>query len=94
VSNDVAAVINMTMMLMLYIFLPAARGEMAMVLDLFGIEQEGEKYEVAVDTLKEWLTYERLPADWKPTKRIGLIGTFFGSRSIKKHMENIKNEQH
>jgi hypothetical protein len=65
-----------------------------MVLELFGFEEEGEKHEVAVDVLKDWFTYERLPADWKPTKRIGLIGTFFGSRLIRTHMENIKNKQH
>jgi hypothetical protein len=65
-----------------------------MVLDLFGVEKEGGKREVSIDILKDWWTYERLPADWKPTKRIGLTGTISGSNLIKKLMECIKNEQH
>jgi hypothetical protein len=67
---------------------------MAMVLDLFGFEEEGGKREVSIDVLKDWWVNERLPAGWKPTKRIGLIETAFGSRLIKNHMEKIKNKQH
>jgi hypothetical protein len=59
-----------------------------MVLDLFGVEGE-----IAVETLRDWWTYERLPAGWVPTKRVGLIDTFWGSRAIKRHMEAIKNER-
>ena len=66
---------------------------MSMVLDLFGVDGEGGEQEIPVNTLKEWWTYERLPAGWVPTKRLGLIDTFFGSRAIRKHMEAIRNRQ-
>ena len=64
-----------------------------MVLDLFGVEGKREEPEISIERLREWWTYERLPADWEPVKRIDLISTFLGSRLIRRHMENIKNQQ-
>jgi hypothetical protein len=66
---------------------------MAMVLDLFGVEPEGKEKEISIERLREWWTYERLPEDWQPTKRVGLVDTFFGSRSIRKHMEFLKRQR-
>jgi hypothetical protein len=66
---------------------------MSMVLHLFGVDGEGDEQEIPVETLREWWTYERLPAGWVPTKCVGLIDTFFGSRAIRKHMEVIKSRR-
>ena len=66
---------------------------MAIVLDLFGVEREGREKEIAVDRLRDWWTYERLPEDWQPTKRVGLIETIIGSQKIKKYMRTIGKER-
>ena len=64
-----------------------------MALDLFGIEGKGKEKEIQVKTLREWFTYERLPADWQPTKRVGLMDMIIGSQRIKKYMSNIRNQR-
>ena len=58
-----------------------------MVLDLFGVDGEGGEQEIPVNTLNEWWTHERLPVGWVPTKCIGLIDTFFGSKAIKNRQQ-------
>lgn len=70
-----------------------AHGEMAMVLEIFGVEGEGHEKEIAVQRLRDWWTYERLPADWEPTKRVGLIDTIIGSQKIKGYMMAIRQRQ-
>jgi hypothetical protein len=66
---------------------------MAIILDLFSVEGEGQEKEIAVERLREWWTYERLPPDWEPTKRIGLIDTIISSQKIKKYMRAIRNQR-
>jgi hypothetical protein len=69
-----------------------ARGEMAMVLNLFGVEVDNRK-EIPISRLSEWWTYERLPSEWKrPAKPVGLLQTFFVVRTIATHMNALRSQ--
>jgi len=68
-----------------------ARGEMAMVVNLFGVEAKDKRKEISNQWLNEWWTYERLPSGWKrPTKPVGLLETFFVGRAIARHMNALR----
>jgi len=49
-----------------------ARGEMGLVLSVFGVK-EGERLGVPVKWLREWMLDERLPAGWKPSHTTGIL---------------------
>jgi hypothetical protein len=68
-----------------------AKGEMAIVLGLFG-EPRSAKHGIPVDTLRVWITEERLPDGWKPTHKQGLLQTIHSSRQISSHMKRIEQE--
>ncbi len=63
-------------------------GEMAITLGLFGQDNEG----VPLEMLREWLTEERLPKDWKPTHTQGLLQTIRMAREIRNLMATAKDE--
>lgn len=69
-----------------------ARGEMAMVLGIFG-QGSGDHRGVPLDFLREWLTEERLPDGWKPTHTQGLLQTVRSTLEIGSLMATFKREE-
>lgn len=73
-----------------------ARGEMALVLDIFGTPlKEGGELEVPVDLLQQWwVPYERFPPGWAPHKKQGLLETIRTAAQIRTAMRvaEKKNE--
>jgi Peroxidase, family 2 len=69
-----------------------ARGEMAIVLGLFGQTKSGKRG-IPVDILRVWMSEERLPDGWKPTHKQGLLQTIHDSRQIAGHMKKIEQER-
>ena len=71
-----------------------ARGEMAIVLGVFGQGYDAEHHQgVPLDMLREWLTEERLPDGWKPTHMQGLLQTIRNAWEIRSLMTTFKNEE-
>jgi hypothetical protein len=66
---------------------------MAVALNLFGVEGEGQEKQLALERLRDWWTYERLPADWEPTKRVGLMDTIITAQNIERHMRTLSNQR-
>jgi len=66
---------------------------MAVALNLFGVEGEGQEKQLALERLRDWWTYERLPADWEPTKRVGLMDAIITAQNIEKHMRTLGNQR-
>jgi hypothetical protein len=69
-----------------------ARGEMAMVLGVFG-QEHAHHWGVPLGVLREWLTEERLPEGWKPTHTQGLLQTIHTALDIHIQMATIKDCQ-
>ncbi|KAI0312901.1 Chloroperoxidase [Amylostereum chailletii] len=75
-----------------------ARGEMALVLGIFGsMPAKGERAgRVPVDVLKQWWTDERFPVsgeeEWAPRKKQGLFETLLISLGIEEEMCRLKKE--
>jgi hypothetical protein len=68
-----------------------ARGEMGIVLGLFGVEVGDRREEIPIQWLTEWWTYERIPSGWqKPRKPVGLIQTIIRGRAIARHMNALR----
>jgi len=63
-----------------------ARGEMAIILGVMETKGE-EKVGVPVEWMREWISRERLPTDWKPTHAQGLLDTVKRSKAIRTAME-------
>lgn len=64
-----------------------ARGEMAIILGVMEAKGEG-KVGVPVAWMREWISKERLPEDWKPTHVQGLLDTVKRSKAIRTAMED------
>ena len=69
-----------------------ARGEMAMVLGIFG-QGDADHRGVPLDFLREWLTEERLPEGWKPTHTQGLLQTIRSAWELRSLMATFKEEE-
>ncbi|KAM6489369.1 Chloroperoxidase [Amanita muscaria] len=66
-----------------------ARGEMAIVLGMWG--EKISDHGVPKAWLRDWLNEERLPKDWKPCRKQGLLDTMHISKELKSHMEQFKS---
>ncbi|KAF8529448.1 hypothetical protein JB92DRAFT_2860694 [Gautieria morchelliformis] len=66
-----------------------ARGEWALVLDIFGREHGGK---IPVDDLRVWLKQNRFPEGWKPTHEQGLLATVSEAGQIRKEMNKSRKE--
>ncbi|KAJ3561185.1 hypothetical protein NP233_g10348 [Leucocoprinus birnbaumii] len=68
-----------------------ARGEMAIILGVWETTTK-EKVGVPVEWMRRWIGHERLPDDWKPSHKQGLLDTINRSKSIREAMERMRNE--
>ncbi|THH07130.1 heme-thiolate peroxidase [Phellinidium pouzarii] len=66
-----------------------ARGEVALVLQVFG----GESFSVPLDVIHSWWHDERLPEGWRPTRKTTLLGTIHWSTVIRDHMNDLRDRQ-
>ncbi|KAI0050825.1 Cloroperoxidase [Auriscalpium vulgare] len=62
-----------------------ARGEMSLVFQLFG----GDEEMIPVETLRVWMSEERLPDGWKPHHVTGLLDTVHTSTALRNAMKRI-----
>ncbi|KAI0265962.1 Chloroperoxidase [Gloeopeniophorella convolvens] len=76
-----------------------ARGEMALVLGIFGTpvgkidEEYPEEQQVALDMLLPWWEQERFPQGWVPTKRQGLLSTMRMSAVMRREMRRLESAE-
>ena len=70
-----------------------ARGEMALVLGVFGQGNADHHQGVPLDMLREWLVEERLPDGWKPSHTLGLLQTIRDAWEIRDLMTTFKKEK-
>jgi len=66
-----------------------ARGEWALVLDIFGKAHDGK---IPTPFLREWLRDNRFPAGWRPNHVQGLLETVLTSRNIKNAMADARKK--
>ncbi|KAF8581413.1 Cloroperoxidase [Ramaria rubella] len=66
-----------------------ARGEWALVLDIFGRQREGK---IPTDFMRVWLDQNEFPKGWEPHHKQGLIDTVRMSRRINKQMKKDRKE--
>jgi Peroxidase, family 2 len=66
-----------------------ARGEWALVLDIFGREHDGK---LRADDLRVWLKDNRFPDGWKPTHEQGLMATVSEASQLRKEMNKLRKE--
>ncbi|KDQ28614.1 heme-thiolate peroxidase [Pleurotus ostreatus PC15] len=64
-----------------------ARGEMALVLGIFG-----DSNEVSLDFLKRFFLNEQLPDNWHPRATQGLVKTARTARKIRAHMDSLRKQ--
>ena len=64
-----------------------ARGEWALVLDIFGREHGGNS---PSDMLRVWLKENRFPEGWKPSHKQGLRATVSEARNIRGEMKKCR----
>lgn len=64
-----------------------ARGEWALVLDIFGREIGGE---IPSEMMKIWLKENRFPEGWKPTHEQGLFETIRKASELRQKMNEIR----
>jgi len=74
------------------LFAEMARGEMAIVLGVFETKV-GNDVGVPVESLREWIGHERLPAGWKPTHVEGLLNVVKRARAILTSMREQRKEE-
>lgn len=67
-----------------------ARGEMALVLDLFGEPREDGELEIGLDLLRKWFLEERLPDGWVPQKKLGLFATIRTAGELRTSMQELE----
>ncbi|KAI5118879.1 hypothetical protein M0805_003554 [Coniferiporia weirii] len=65
-----------------------ARGEAALVLQIFG----GEAFAVPLDVVQTWWHDERLPEGWRPTRETTLLGTVHWSTEIRNGMDALRGK--
>ncbi|EJD02680.1 Cloroperoxidase, partial [Fomitiporia mediterranea MF3/22] len=63
-----------------------ARGEVALVLQIFG----GKEFRVPVEVVKSWWGENKLPEGWKPTRLTTLQGTISWSTTIRHAMDSLR----
>ncbi|KAF8583919.1 hypothetical protein K439DRAFT_1634001 [Ramaria rubella] len=66
-----------------------ARGEWALVPDIFGREREGK---IPTDFMRVWLDRNEFQKGWQPHHKQGLIATVMMSRRINKQMKKDRKE--
>lgn len=68
-----------------------ARGEMALVVDIFGkpLKENGEP-ELGIKLLQEWWMDERFPEGWAPQKKVGLLATIRTAAEIRTDMRELE----
>ncbi|THH17421.1 heme-thiolate peroxidase [Bondarzewia mesenterica] len=66
-----------------------ARGEMALMMGIFG----GEKKEIPLEVVTELWSQGRFPKGWAPTKTQGLLHTSRTSAEIRKSMKDVETER-
>jgi len=66
-----------------------ARGEWALVSDIFGRAHEGK---IPTEPLRIWLKENRFPEGWKPTHQQGLWATTTKSWAIRTRMDKLRKE--
>lgn len=64
-----------------------ARGEVALVLQIFG----GETFAIPKEDLYTWWFEERLPEGWKPTRQTPLLGTINWSSKLRNAMNALRD---
>ena len=64
-----------------------ARGEWALVFDIFGRERGGKLQQ---EIMKVWLKENRFPEGWKPTHEQGLFATIQKANEIRKKMNEYR----
>ncbi|KDQ28654.1 hypothetical protein PLEOSDRAFT_1029861, partial [Pleurotus ostreatus PC15] len=69
-----------------------ARGEMAIVLGMWEVEDWPAGLGVPAEWFREWIMYERLPGGWRPMRTQGLLDTMRRSREVKRGMERLRRE--
>jgi len=69
-----------------------ARGEMAIVLGVFG-GKHGSQDGVPIRWLKEWLKYERMPRGWKPFYSQGFFQSVKTSGDIRSAMRKLADDE-
>lgn len=68
-----------------------ARGEMALVVDIFGKpEKESGELEIGIDVLHKWWMAERFPEGWAPQKRLGLLATIRTAGELRADMRELE----
>ncbi|TFK53278.1 Cloroperoxidase [Heliocybe sulcata] len=63
-----------------------ARGEMALVLGIFG----GEEERVDLEMLRQWFVQEKFPPNWKPAHRQTLWQTVKTAARIRRYMKDLR----
>lgn len=69
-----------------------ARGEMGLILGIMELK-EGGKAGVPVEWLREWISEERLPEGWKPTRAQGFFDTRRRSKAIRLAMDKMREDE-
>lgn len=67
-----------------------ARGEMALVLDIFGKPRKDGELEIGSDLLLKWFMEERLPDGWVPKKKLGLLATIRTAGELRASMQELE----
>ncbi|EIN08073.1 Cloroperoxidase [Punctularia strigosozonata HHB-11173 SS5] len=67
-----------------------ARGEIGLVLDIFG----GPKREIPIPVLEQWWKTEQFPPGWKPTRKQGFVRTGVTGELVKFGMDSINGIYH
>lgn len=66
-----------------------ARGEMAMVFNIFG---KGKEKKLNAHDFRVWLDENRFPPGWSPSHTEHLVDTMFESKKIRTQMQKIRND--
>lgn len=68
-----------------------ARGEMALVVALFGKpRKEDGELEIGIDVLLKWFVHERFPEGWAPQKKLGLLSTIRTAGELRADMQQLE----
>lgn len=69
-----------------------ARGEMAIILGVWETSTK-DKVGIPAEWMRRWIGHEKLPDDWKPTHKQGLLDTIQRSKAIRTAMEEMRNTE-
>ncbi|KAG6869685.1 hypothetical protein C0995_001230, partial [Termitomyces sp. Mi166 len=53
----------------------------------------GKNVGIPVEWIREWIVYERLPEEWKPTHVQGFLDVVFRAKAIRTAMERFKETE-